>query len=527
MSDLPNNPSGPPNLDALVNPQLVASDKPRVRVEEGKFVPTTDSFQNFLARVGVGTANQGSAGRYGFNPVSRNRLQMEWAYRGSWVVGTIVDCVAEDMTRDGVEILCDEAPEDLQEFEQSIEQLCVWSSLCETAKWARLYGGAIGWIMIDGQDVSTPLNLDSVGKGQFKGIYPLDRWAVFPSLQELVKELGPDLGKPMFYELRPDVGTGLSYMRIHHSRVIRMDGVLLPYWQRITENYWGQSVIERLWDRLIAFDSSTEGAAQLVYKAHLRTYKVHELRKIIATGGPALDGLLAQMSMIRQFQSSEGLTLMDALDEFEVHPYTFTGLDLVLLQFGQQLSGASQIPLVRLFGQSPAGLNATGESDLRTYYDGIKRQQNSLLGIGTRKIYEVAWRSYFGAAPPKGWKIQFKPLWQMDDEQRGQVATSTVGAIMEPFKEGITARSTTLKELRQQSKVTGLFTNITDEMIAEAVKEDNEKPPSPDELADGEQQRGEETAQSQHARSEESAETQHERNLELEKVKAKPAATKE
>jgi phage-related protein (TIGR01555 family) len=497
-----------PNIESLISPQAVPSDKPRVRLEGGKFVPTTDSFQNFLARVGVGTDNMNTASRYGFNPISRNRLQVEWAYRGSWVVGTIVDCVAEDMTREGVQVLCDEAPEDMEEFELGIEQLAVWPNLCDTVKWARLYGGALGWIMIDGQDESTPLDVNTIGKGQFKGIYALDRWAVFPSMQNLIREKGPDLGNPMFYECRPDIGTGLPYMNIHHSRVIRMEGVRLPYWQRITENYWGQSVIERLWDRLIAFDSATEGAAQLVYKAHLRTYKVDGLRKLIAMGGPALDGLLAQMSMIRRFQSSEGLTLMDALDEFEVHQYGFTGLDLVLLQFGQQLSGASQIPLVRLFGQSPTGLNSTGESDLRTYYDGIKRQQRALLGIAIRKVYEIAWRSYYGTPPPKGWKIKFAPLWLMDDEEQSNVGKNTVSAIMEPFKEGVTARSTTLKELRQQSKVSGLFTNITDEMIDEAVKEDNETVPSPEDLADQQQQQGEEAAANQ-----------HERDIELTKAK--------
>lgn len=466
---------------ALTRPEY-SGDKPRVRIKDGKLY-TVDGIENFLTRTGVTTANIGAAGTYGFYPISRNRLKVEWAYRSSWIVGTIVDVVAEDMTVAGVDLLCDASPDEISEVESDIEQLQVWPALCDTEKWSRLYGGSVGLIMIDGQDVSTPLDIETVGKDQFRGVLPLDRWALFPSLQDLVTEMGPELGCPKYYDVRPDMGTGLPYMRIHHSRVMRLEGVRLPYWQRITENYWGQSVIERLWDRLIAFDSATQGTAQLVYKAHLRTYKVKDLRKVIGQGGKALDGLLASLNMIRQFQSNEGMTLMDTEDEFEVHPYTFTGLDLVLLQFGQQLSGASQIPLVRLFGQSPAGLNATGESDLRTYYDGIKRQQSARFGIGVRKVYEAAWRSKHGAEPPPHWKVQFKPLWQMDDEQRANVAAQVTSAIMEPFEKGITARSTTLKELKQAGKPLGLWTNITDEMVEEAVKEDNEKPPTPEELA--------------------------------------------
>jgi phage-related protein (TIGR01555 family) len=436
-----------------------------------------------MSRTGINAGNLSSGGTYSFNPVSRNRLKMEWAYRGSWVVGTIVDCVAEDMTRDGIEIQCDAKPEEISEFENTqLDTLQVWPCLADTIKWARLYGGSGGLIMIDGQDVSTPLDVKTVGKDQFRGVFALDRWSLFPSLNDLVSEQGPDLGNPKYYEVRPDYGTGLPYMKIHYTRLIRMEGVRLPYWQRITENGWGQSVIERLFDRLVAFDSATQGAAQLVYKAHLRTYKVAGLRKIIALGGASLDGLTKQIDMIRKYQSSEGLTLMDAEDEFEVHPYSFEGLDDVLMQFGQQLSGASQIPLVRLFGQSPAGLNSTGESDLRTYYDGIKRQQTSVLGRGIKKVYHAGWRSQHGDEPPENWKLPFRSLWQLDDEERANVGATTTEAIMNPFNAGVTARSTTLKELRQQSRVTGLFTNITDEIIAEAEAEDDGKPPTPEEL---------------------------------------------
>jgi len=59
--------------------------------------------------------------------------------------------------------------------------------------------------------------------------------------------------------------------------------------------------------------------------------------------------------------------------------YGFTGLADTLLQRGQQLSGALGIPLVRLSGQSPVGLSATGESDICKYNDSIRSQQETRL----------------------------------------------------------------------------------------------------------------------------------------------------
>jgi uncharacterized protein len=469
--------------------------KLRGRLQDGKFVPTADSFVNFANRLGIGAGNINSAATYNFNPITRNRIRMDWAYRGSWVCGVVVDCVAEDMTREGVDFVSSDAPNKLMQFDiETIQPTGTWPALLDTIKWGRLYGGSGGLIMIEGQDTKDPFDPRDVGRDQYKGVLPLDRWSLWPTLDHLVQEWGPDIGKPMWYDLTPDYGTGLPYMRIHHSRLLRLEGVKLPYWQAITENLWGMSVIERLWDRLVAFDSATTGAAQLVYKAHLRTYAVEGLRKIIALGGKEFDGLIAQVEAIRRFQSSEGLTLIDAKDTFAVHPYGFEGLDDVLLQFGQQLAGAAQIPLTRLFGQSPAGLNATGESDLRMYYDNIRRQQVNQFSRPLRVIYHSAYRSQFGADPPRDWHLDFKPLWLLTEAEKAQIAGTLTDAALGGYEKGLLSREQTLKELKEQSKITGAFSNITDDDINQAAGDDKEEraaevdAPTPRELLEAKQQ---------------------------------------
>lgn len=435
---------------------------------------TKDSFQNFAARVGLGAGNQHDQSTYGFNFTSRDRLKLEAMYRSSWVVGQVVDVVAEDMTREGITLRGMDSPEDVEEINQELDRLEIWDNLSDTIKWSRLYGGAIAVMLIDGQNVSTPLNVNTVGKDQFKGLLVLDRWMVLPDLQDLVTEYGPDYGKPKYYDVITD-SVGLCNQRIHYSRVIRMDGISLPYWQSIAENLWGQSVIERLEDRLTIFDSATLGAGQLVYKAHLRTYKIKGLRDIIATGGRAFDGLVKQIEHIRLWQSNEGMTLMDAEDEFEAHSYSFSGLNDILLQFGQQLSGATQIPLVRLFGQSPAGLNATGESDLSNYYDNINQQQERRLRTPLHTLLAVVSLSVLGKPLPKTFKFDFASLWQMDDEKKASIANSVADAITKVEDSGLISRKTALKELRQSSEVTGIFSHITDAEIEEA----DDDPPRP------------------------------------------------
>jgi uncharacterized protein len=434
---------------------------------------TLDSFQNFQAALGIGASNQISNSVYGFNPITRMRIQLEWMYRGSWIVGMAIDAPADDMTRAGIEFESTLDPKSNDMLQAAVQDFRIWQSLNQVIKWSRLYGGALGYIMLDGQDPESEFDIETVREGQFKGIMPLDRWMVQPTVSQVIPKLGPDYGLPMYYDLVQTQPTLEYWPRIHHSRVVRMDGITLPYNQRMTENMWGESVVERFYDRLVSYDSASAGAAQLVYKAHLRIMKVKGLRDIIAAGGPAMAGLTAQIANMRLTQANEGITLLDTDDEFEANTYTFAGLSDMMLQFGQQISGALQIPLVRLFGQSPSGLNSTGESDLRTYYDHLSKQQETNLRAPLVKILDIMARSTLGKPLPEGFRFRFNPLWLVTEKERSDIATQNTDSVIKAFESTIISQATALKELRQFSHLTGLFTNISDEDIKDA----DDKPP--------------------------------------------------
>ncbi|ESK40265.1 HI1409 family phage-associated protein [Acinetobacter nectaris CIP 110549] len=167
---------------------------------------------------------------------------------------------------------------------------------------------------------------------------------------------------------------------------------------------------------------------------------------------------------------------MDSKDEFATHQYSFAGLDNILIQFGQQLSGALGIPLVKLFGQSPAGFNATGESDLSNYYDGINQSQEGRLRTPLNILLEVISMSKLGKPLPSSFKFDFASLWQIDDETKANVADKVSTAVSRAVEDGLISRQTALKELRQSSEVTNIFSHITDEEIDQA--EDDPPPPS-------------------------------------------------
>lgn len=467
----------PPKTKSVVRAAASASTKDaKNRDKAAKKSTTMDSFVNFAQNMGFGADNALATSSYGFNPVTRNRVLLEWIHRGSWLGGVAVDVVADDMTRAGISIKGKVDPESLARIESTASKLNIWNAINDTIKWSRLYGGALAVLLIEGQDLSTPLRLKTIKKDQFKGLLTLDRWMVEPSLSDLVTDYGPEMGLPKYY--RVNMGApALSGMKIHHSRCIRLEGIRLPYQQRLIENLWGLSILERLYDRMIAFDSASTGAAQLVYKSYLRTFKVKDMREIVAAGGAASAGLTRYVDMMRRFQGVEGITLIDSEDEFGTETHSaFGGLSEALAQFGQQISGALQIPLVRLFGQSPAGFS-TGDSDVRNYYDTIKQQQEKDLRLGVTKVYRALAASE--DIPFEDTEIEFNPLWQLTDPEKAGIAQTVAQTISSTEESGIIDRATALKELHQSSQITGIFTNITPEMIDEA---EQEGPPIPEDV---------------------------------------------
>lgn len=427
---------------------------------------TKDSFQNFAAKMGMGTDNLMAQSSYGFNPISRMRQILEWIHRGSWIGGVAIDLVADDMTRAGIELKGELTPEQIDQIEAEATRLNLWGCIADSLKWSRLYGGCIALNMVDGQNPIFPLRLETVGKRQYQGLLVMDRWMVEPSLNDLVTEQGPNIGLPRFYTITADA-PALPHVRIHHSRVMRLEGVRLPYWQRLQENLWGISEIERLYDRMVAFDSATTGAAQLVYKSYIRTYKIKDLREAIAEGADGIAGLMKMVDVMRRFQSIEGITLLDAEDEFEATTSNpGAGISEVLQELKEQLAGALQIPLTRLFGQNPKGLGNEGGNDLRTYYDGIAQKQERTLLTPVTRMYRMIAQS-LGIPLPKDFSIKFRTLWQLDDKQKAEIAKTVTDTVLSGAEAGVKP-SAMLKELKQSSEITGIWTNISDEDITEA-----------------------------------------------------------
>lgn len=428
---------------------------PRPQTKTQKQIQTNDGFDNISARLGLGQDNL--LARSGYVPGGRLSQQtLDDMYRTSWVVARMVEVVAEDMLRGGVDIRARMPPEDVDALLAAFRSAGVPGRLTDAVKWGRLYGGAIAVLLIDGHDPASPLETDAVPKGAFKGLHVLDRHSVNPSA-ETISELGPMLGYPEYYEVQS--ADGMKKQRIHHSRALRFIGADLPLSRRREEQHWGASVVERAYDRILALDSATHGAANLVFKSFLRVIGIENYRSILASGGRAEAALHKMLAVIRQMQSNEGLTILDKNDHFYSSGCSFTGIYESVQAFCEQIAGASGIPLVRLLGQSPKGFSS-GEADLRVYYDTIATACEDDLRGPYATLFAVLARHLWGRDLPPDFTFAFRSLHMPTEMEKSRIAASEAKSLAELHKAGLLDARAALSALRDSGRITGRFAGL-------------------------------------------------------------------
>ncbi|WP_205510324.1 phage portal protein [Paenibacillus elgii] len=446
------------------------SKKPGPKMPEPKLPLglTTDAFQNVLARLGHGTPNLLEGTEYPLTRLTQNSQLMNSLYRSHWIVRRIIDTIPEDMTRNWITITTQMAPDQIRRLDKIWRVRKVKQRILQGLRWGRLYGGAAGLIMIEGHqdELDQPLDYDFIMPGSFKGLMILDRWSgVFPS-SELVDDIDdPDFGLPKFYQVTLDEG---KTMNVHHSRIVRFVGRDLPYWEKLAEVSWGASEIEVVFDELKKRDNTSWNIAQLIFLANLRVLKMGDLGELLAVGDSrAQADLYNTLQAQNWLMSNMGMYLLGKDDDFTTHQYSFGGLNDIYESFMLDIAGACQMPVTKLFGRAPAGMNATGESDMENYYETVQQAQETYLAPVLDKLLPIMCMSEFGAVPDDIDYI-FNPIRTPSDKDVAELVDKKTTSIINVYNAGIIGRKTSLKELKQMSDSTGMFTNITDEDIENA-----------------------------------------------------------
>jgi phage-related protein (TIGR01555 family) len=429
----------------------IVADKPQS--------PLNDSLENLVAQLGTEQDKRHNSRFVNSKRLSAtgNEQELNALYRTDWLAGKVVDIVPEDMTREWREFTGDIKPETIDLLVEEEERLQLSNSFQIAHQWARLYGTAFIVLSVDdGQLPDKELDLSKVKEGSLRHIKVVDRTRLNHAEQQPIGDpLDANYGFPEYYRFNE------TSTKIHHSRVIRFDGVLLPFQEFRENNYFSDSVLDRLYDAITNFNTTANGAASMVYETNVDIVKVKGLMGYLQTaeGESTIRKRFALANMLKSFNNT---LLLDNEEDFNTKNNTFAGLPDLLDRFAKFLSAATDIPATRLLGTSASGMNATGEGDLKNYYDMIRSKQKSVYKPKLDYFDEIMIRS-LGLNPEDDYKYEFSSLFQMTPEQQSTVDMNNSTRDKNYFDIGVLSETQIAKELQQK----GTYTNITDEDIKE------------------------------------------------------------
>jgi hypothetical protein len=431
-----------------------------------------DGFINSLAYLGEASPLT-RANDFERHSITRDIETLTVMYRENWLAKRIIDTPCEDMTRSWYSVSSEIEQDKLDELAKLEAKHNVKQEITNGLRWARLYGGAAAVIVIKGQEdmLDEPLDFDTLTPGCFRGLIIVDRTnGLYPSM-ELEEDMDdPEFGYPKYYDVILD-NTSSETLRIHHSRLLRFTGRMLPIQEEINEEYWGASELEHVYEELQKRNATSANIAQLVFQANVSALKVGDFGQAIAMGTDKMkEKVLTAIENMNRIKNSFGLLLMGNEDNYEQHPYSFAGISEVYESFMMDMAGAAEIPATKLFGRSPQGMNATGESDMKNYYEMLAQLQERQLRPAIEKLLPIMAVSLWGKIP-EDMEVVFEPLMTTTPDQRAEIMSKQATSIIQAYSAGLISQKTALLELQEQGKSIGAWTNITDEDIENAEEE--------------------------------------------------------
>lgn len=448
----------------MLLPAEVAAYDASVSLSEPKY--TVDAFTNPIARTGAGTQNLMEGTVYTNAQINQNYRLLNNLYRTNWVVQNIISTIPEDVIKKWFRVTSNMDPDSLDKINKLQRQTKLRAAITEGMNWGRLYGGAAGLIKLEGQtDLSKPLDYDSIMPDSFKGLFIVDRWSgIYPGNQLISDINDPDFGLPEYYEIRDSMGVARYW--VHHSRVIRFLGRKLPFFEAINELHWGQSEIESIYQDIQKKDNVSFNMASLTFKANLDVMEIQNLEQLLAVGGGIEQqrrfwDVIQSQSVI---QSNLGIRVMNKGDSFNQFQYNFAGLRDVYEALLLDVAGAARTPATKLFGRSPQGMNATGKSDLKNYYEYCEQVREADFIPVVDRLLPIMALSCWGEIPDD-LDAAYDPIETPSADELAVISEKKVNTLTVAFQNSAYDLAGYRKELKALEEQTGMFANITDDEI--------------------------------------------------------------
>ena len=385
-----------------------------------------DGYVNMLNKYGSQQDNS-EAYRFEREPIIPD-MQLTGLYEGNGLFAKIIDTPAEEALKHGFDLNLNN--DDLDAFvEEALDDL-EWEEKATTAiKWSRLYGGAIIVMLIDdGRGLEEPVDWQNIRSIDELRVF--ERAIVQPDESSLYQQdyggkgtgnRVSKFGQPEFYYVSSIYGS----FKVHESRcLVFKNGVLPEQSTNSVYRFWGMPDYVRIRRALRETITAHTDSTKLLERSVQAIYSMKGLAEILSTD-EGEDNVLKRLQVI---DMARGLLNSIAIDSdgesYDFKTFQFSGVADVIDATCNMLSALTNIPQTILFGRSPAGMNATGDSDFESYYNFVERIQKLMLKRNLRNLLDIVFRAGVASGDIEeepAYKLKFNPLWSLSETEQANV----------------------------------------------------------------------------------------------------------
>jgi phage-related protein (TIGR01555 family) len=339
---------------------------------------TTDGLTNVASGL-MGRNDKSTYSRWDY-PNLQNYQELEACYLSNWIASNIIDIPTYDACSKWRTLKCKNA-EQLERYEKAINYQ---STIQEAVQWSQLFGGS-GIIMLTGQNLEEPFDIKKVKKGILDsdkgGLIVFDRFDLTAYDFNYLNPVSTNYMQPNYYRVRGGKTV------VHHSHIAKFYGKKLSKRFMVHTQGWGDSYLRRVIADINDIVAAKGGISHLMQEANVDVFKAEDLwQKLASQQDEAIMNRYQNLNLMKS--AIQGIVL-DKEEDYERKTLTLSGVSDVLDNFMIWVSAASGIPVTKLFGTSAKGLNATGEGDMKNYYDKLTSMQNNLIAPPLKLLDKV------------------------------------------------------------------------------------------------------------------------------------------
>lgn len=340
----------------------------------------------------------------------------------------MVGTLAEEMTRKWINIKTvgdDDKSEQVKQLYDAMDRFRLKDRFREAAEHDGYFGG--GQIYIDVQSAkgisawTDPVELQSklflsdkkIKKGSLRGFTVIEPVWTYAGVYNTGNPISPDFYKPTEWFVMGKT--------VNASRMMDFVSRQVPDLLKSAYNFRGLSLTQIAEPYVNNWLRTRDSVSDMIH-----SFSIPVIGTDMATilqGGSA-ESLIDRLVMFNQCRDNRGAFAKnvnsDNPETVEFVNAPLSGLDNLQSQAQEQMSAVSSIPLVKLLGIQPAGLNASSDGEIRVFYDFIHALQQILFRDNLKRALDIIQLSEFGDIDPEI-TFEFEPLYEMSAKEKAEI----------------------------------------------------------------------------------------------------------